>query len=58
MIVFDLHDRLVRDYASYTRSFMKIADVRIRDKVEASLIAGAFWPDPLLQRLSHERLEE
>ena len=26
MNVFDLRDRLVGDYASYTRSFIKIAD--------------------------------
>ena len=49
MNVFDLRDRLVSDYASYTRSFIKIADPRVLDKVESSLSAGAFWPDPLLQ---------
>lgn len=49
MNVFDLRDRLVGDYASYTRSFIKIADQRVVDKVESSLNAGAFWPDPLLQ---------
>lgn len=49
MNVFHLRDRLVRDYASYTGSFMKIADAHLRDKVEAPLNAGAFWPDPLLQ---------
>lgn len=49
MNVFDLRDRLVGDYASYTRSFIKIADQRITHKVESDLSAGAFWPDPLLQ---------
>lgn len=49
MNVFDLRDRLVSDYASYTRSFIKIADPRISNKVESTLNAGAFWPDPLLQ---------
>ncbi len=29
MNVFDLRDRLVSDYQSYTRSFIKIRDVRI-----------------------------
>ena len=29
MNVFDLRDRLVEDYSSYTRSFIKIADTRI-----------------------------
>jgi hypothetical protein len=49
MDVFDLRDRLVADYASYTRSFIKIADPRISARVESDLNAGAFWPVPLLQ---------
>lgn len=49
MNVFDLRDRLVGDYASYTRSFIKIADMRIAAKVDTELDAGAFWPEPLLQ---------
>jgi len=49
MNVFDLRDRLVGDYSSYTRSFIKIADPRISDKVDSALNAGAFWPEPLLQ---------
>src|SRR5574341_470945 len=49
MNVFDLRDRLVSDYASYTRSFIKIADNRIFNTVESALNAGAFWPEPLLQ---------
>jgi len=49
MDVFDLRDRLVTDYASYTRSFIKIADPRISARVESELNAGAFWPEPLLQ---------
>ena len=49
MDVFDLRDRLVYDYASYTRSFIKIADPRISAKVESELNVGAFWPEPLLQ---------
>lgn len=49
MNVFDLRNRLVGDYASYTRSFIKIADARISDKVNSELDAGAFWPEPLLQ---------
>lgn len=35
MNILKLRDRLVRDYAGYTRSFMKIANAHIRDKVEA-----------------------
>ena len=47
--VFLLRDRLVADYAEYTRSFIKIADTRIAERVEKELKAGAFWPEPLLQ---------
>lgn len=49
MNVFDLRDRLVADYKSYTESFIKIADARISAKVNSELNAGAFWPEPLLQ---------
>ena len=44
-----MRSRLVEDYASYTRSFIKIADPHIHAKVEAALDGGAFWPEPLLQ---------
>lgn len=49
MDVFDLRQRLVADYQSYTRSFIKIRDPRIQAHVERALEAGAFWPEPLLQ---------
>lgn len=49
MNVFDLRDRLVGDYAGYTRSFIKIADERIKHTVDTALDDGAFWPEPLLQ---------
>jgi hypothetical protein len=49
MNVFDLRDRLVGDYGSYTRSFIKIADHRISEKVDSELDAGAFWLEPMLQ---------
>lgn len=49
MDVFKLRNRLVSDYAKYTRSFIKIADNRIREKVDMELDNGALWPEPLLQ---------
>jgi ATP-dependent helicase YprA (DUF1998 family) len=49
MDVFDLRARLVEDYARYTRSFIKIADPRIKAKVHGGLDDGALWPEPLLQ---------
>src|SRR5262245_16526183 len=49
MDVFELRNRLVEDYARYTRSFIKINDERIREKVDRALNDGALWPEPLLQ---------
>ncbi|MBL8199863.1 MAG: DEAD/DEAH box helicase [Chromatiales bacterium] len=49
MNVFELRDRLVADYANYTRSFIKIRDERVSSHVASALDAGAFWPEPLLQ---------
>ena len=49
MDVFDLRQRLVDDYANYTRSFIKIADERIKGRVDDALDNGALWPEPLLQ---------
>ena len=49
MNVFDLRDRLVGDYASNTRSFIKIKVPRISTRVDSEIDAGAFWPETLLQ---------
>ena len=49
MDVFRLHERLIADYANYARSFIRIADPRIRDAVDREIDAGLLWPDPLLQ---------
>src|ERR1700737_3636821 len=49
MDVFDTRKRLVDDYAEYIRSFIKIADPRIKARVDDALNAGALWPEPLLQ---------
>ncbi len=50
MDVFRLRDRIVcEDYASYTGSFIEIADERIRREVEENFSSGLLWPDPLLQ---------
>lgn len=49
MDVFELRQRLVEDYARYTRSFIKIADPRIVAKVDGALDDGVLWPDPLIQ---------
>ena len=42
MDVFDLRRRLVSDYRSYTRSFIKIRDPRINEFVDGILGAEGF----------------
>ncbi len=49
MNVFDLRQRLIEDYAEYTRSFLDIADPRIRGLVDQHLADGLLWPHPLIQ---------
>src|SRR5436309_15838757 len=49
MNVFETHAKIVRDYASYIRSFINIADSAISQKVDAALAGGKLWPQPLLQ---------
>jgi hypothetical protein len=47
--VFDLRQRLVDDYANFTRSFIVIRDDRIRERVDHQLEAGLLWPHPIVQ---------
>lgn len=49
MDVFDLRQRLVDDYADFTRSFVNIRDERIAKHVEQELKDGLLWPDPIVQ---------
>ena len=49
MNVFDLRQRLVDDYADYTRSFVVIRDERIRERVDRELGEGLLWPQPIVQ---------
>ena len=49
MNVFDTHRQVLKDYASYIRSFIHISDSEIAREVEASLAEGRLWPQPLLQ---------
>src|SRR5713101_6333102 len=44
MNVFELRERLISDYSSYIRSF-----IRIRDERVDALDQGLEWPDPLIQ---------
>lgn len=49
MDVFGLRQGVTNDYAAYVRSFIRIADDRISQRVSAELDAGVLWPDPLVQ---------
>ena len=49
MNVFNLQARLIADYSAYIRSFIQIADERLREYVCQSLDAGVLWPEPLIQ---------
>ena len=49
MDVFDLRNRLVSDYRSYTRSFIRIRDPHVEAFVDGILGGEGFWPEPLLQ---------
>jgi ATP-dependent helicase YprA (DUF1998 family)/very-short-patch-repair endonuclease len=47
--VFNLRQRLVDDYADFTRSFINIRDERISSRVDEVLTQGLLWPDPMIQ---------
>jgi len=50
MTIFDLHAAVLSDYRDFVRSFIHIADARIRAYVEHALEEEAhLWPDFLLQ---------
>jgi ATP-dependent helicase YprA (DUF1998 family) len=49
MNILSCHSQIVSDYESYIKSFLNIADEKIRTKVESELSKGKLWPDPLLQ---------
>src|SRR5690348_17259851 len=49
MNVFETHSEILKDYATYIRSFLNIADAKIREMVEDELSRGKLWPEPLLQ---------
>lgn len=49
MDVFQLRNRVVQEYADYTKSFLNILDPVIRDFVHVELDKGRLWPDALVQ---------
>ncbi len=49
MDVFGLHKHVISQYATYTRSFIKISDPRIATEVDRQIGDGLLWPYPLIQ---------
>jgi ATP-dependent helicase YprA (DUF1998 family)/very-short-patch-repair endonuclease len=49
MQIFQFRDDVIGDYAEYIKSFINVADPRIKEKVQESLAAGLLWRDPLVQ---------
>jgi hypothetical protein len=49
MNVFELREKLIDDYSSYIRSFIRIRDERVDALVASCLDQGLLWPDPLIQ---------
>lgn len=49
MNVFDLREKLIRDYSAYTQSFLQIRDDRIRDYANEKIAEGLLWPEALIQ---------
>ena len=46
--VFDLRERLIEEYRSYSSSFVRIADPDLRGQFEAALDDESMWPHPML----------
>ena len=46
---FELRNDVIETYADYVTSFIKIADDRVRAKVDEALAAGDLWPEPWVQ---------
>jgi hypothetical protein len=49
MQIFQFRGGVIGDYAEYITSFINLADPRIKQTVQESLVAGLLWRDPLVQ---------
>lgn len=53
MDVFDLRETIIKDYASFARSFTTIKADDLRAKIDGIYSEDHFWPEPLLQITPH-----
>lgn len=51
--VFSFRDRLIEDYSSFSRSFIRIAAPDIENAVEEQYRQNRYWPEPLIQINPH-----
>lgn len=49
MDVFQFRENLIKDYATFTRSFTRIHAEDIRGFVDKAYASGRYWPAPLVQ---------
>jgi hypothetical protein len=49
MNVFEFREKLVGDYATFTRSFTRILAADINSFVDKAYNSGRYWPAPLVQ---------
>ena len=47
--VFSFRDRLIDEYSTFSRSFVRIGADDIRHAVEQGYADGRYWPEPLIQ---------
>lgn len=47
--VFNFRDELIKEYSSFSRSFVSIAARDIKNVVEQQYSEGRYWPQPLIQ---------
>ena len=49
MNVFQLRDEIIQNYEAFVRSFVRIRDARIAERVDSALKDGSLWPESLVQ---------
>ncbi len=47
--VFDVRNRLIDEYAAFSRSFSRIAADDLAARVDEEYGRGRYWPEPLIQ---------
>ncbi|GHV37804.1 RNA helicase [Synergistales bacterium] len=55
--VFDLKNKIVKDYQNFSRSFSKIVSRDILEKVELAYEENRYWPDTMIQINPHYKKE-